>query len=212
MKLTDTTRLAIAAQLVTNALNDRRQQLAIDRHELALMVYNHFYRPTTRKAMEKLPDGWLQSERLMPVKIEGELNVHHFVCLPAPRRMLAKHTERDSFPVLSKDGELAKRLKQLDEEARAIEDTDRKLRVDIRKLLRPITTLKQLGECWPEALPVAMGVLEQIRRLTPPEAQAPQHTPPAELNAALRLKPVSKPAPAAKKPTGKATRSAQQAA
>ena len=210
MKLTDTTRRAIAAQLVTNALSDRRQQNQIDEHELALAIYAHIYKPTTRKAMEKLPAGWLPFASFLTVRVEGESGGADHISLPAKRRVLAKHWAEKI--VLQKDSELAKRLSRLVAERESIQDKDRTLRLNIRKFLAPISTLKQLGECWPEALPVAMGVLEQIRRITPPEAQAPQHTPPAELNAALRLKPASKPAPAAKKPTGKGTRSAQQAA
>ncbi len=210
MKLTDTTRLAIAAQLVTNALSDRRQQHQIDEHELALAIYAHTYKPKTREAMEKLPAGWLPVASYLQVRVQGESGGADCISLPAKRRVLAKHCSEKI--VLQKDSELANRRNRLIAERESIQDEDRKLRLKIRKVLAPITTLKQLGECWPEALPVAMGVLEQIRRITPPEAQAPQHTPPAELNAALRLKPVSKPAPAAKKPTGKATRSAQQAA
>lgn len=192
MKLSKTLRSAIAAQLADNALHERKQTRAIAEHELALAIYAHVYKPTTRKAMDKLPEGWLPSTHVLHIRLSSgnDLDSTHYVALPAPRRVLAKHDDSAGRIVLPKESAFADQLNKLYSEARAIELLNTELRRQARLTLAPITTLKQLGERWPEALPVAMGVVEKYRRIAP--AQGNSIAAPAELNSALGLTPAAK--------------------
>ncbi len=202
MRLTNYLRDRIAAQLAENALNERRQARAIAEHELALAIYAHVYKPTTRKAMDKLPAGWLPTAQHLWLRVSGGAveDDLYFIALPAPRCVLAKHNDnKEPSLVLPRESQFAHRLRRLRSEAREIETKQNALRRQARLTLAPISTLRQLGERWPEAKPVAMGVIEQLRcTVAKPDDNAARKT---ELNTALGLTSVAtaaKPAAARK--------------